>query len=125
MRRHNKERMALINKKNGKKIAGKHKRCKTALSKAVGLMFHRPIDDYALVFEFKKPQRPAMHNLFVFFPIDIICLDRKMTVLETKQEFRAFSIYYRPEKKCSYIIECPAGTVKKADIQKGDVIVEN
>lgn len=59
--------------------------------------------------------------VFVFFPIDILFLDKNKKVIEMKKNFRPFS-FYTPEKKARYILELPEGTIKKTRTEIGDKI---
>lgn len=58
---------------------------------------------------------------FVFFPIDLIFLDKNKKVIEIKENFRPFTIY-NSSKKAMYVIECGDGTVKKTRTTIGDKI---
>ena len=58
---------------------------------------------------------------FVFFPIDVLFLDKAKTVVEVKKDFRPFT-FYRSRKQCSYVIELPAGLADKTRTAKGDKI---
>jgi len=93
--------------------------CESAWSKAIGLMFaFRP---KTLLFVFKKPTKICLHNIFVFFPIDLIYLNSEMKVVELKHEFLPFSLY-RPKKKAVYLIETRKGAIKKSKTHVGDEI---
>jgi uncharacterized protein len=50
--------------------------------------------------------------VFVFYPIDVLFLDKNKVVVEVKDNFRPFS-FYTPKNKAMYVIELPAGTIKK------------
>jgi uncharacterized membrane protein (UPF0127 family) len=56
---------------------------------------------------------------FVFFPIDLIFLDGEMKVIEIKENFFPFTLYYS-KNKASYVIELPAGTIKSTMTEPGD-----
>jgi uncharacterized protein len=100
------------------------KRCKilrSPLSKAIGLMFHQRITDTGYVFVFNRPVRVDLHMFFVFFPIDLIFLDEQRRVTEIKENFRPFT-FYISKSKARYVIELPAGAVRKSRTQTGDTI---
>jgi len=78
--------------------------CKSPWSQARGLMFSKP---KTLLFSFKTPRRVLVHNFFVFFPIDILFLDEKKQIIETKLNFKPFSIY-KSQKKASFLLEKPS-----------------
>jgi uncharacterized protein len=106
----------IINQTRGFTIANSFLRCRSAWSKARGLMFRQP---QALLMEFSKPQKVSLHMAFVFFSIDVAFLDSKWRVVELKREFRPFG-FYRPKARASFILEVPAGWLKTT--QKGDLI---
>ncbi|MFH1510137.1 MAG: DUF192 domain-containing protein [Candidatus Woesearchaeota archaeon] len=100
-------------------LAEKFTLCASSLSKAVGLMFSfRP---RTLVFVFNNPIRPSLHMLFVFFPIDVVCLDALKRVVAVKEKFRPFT-FFGSNVLCNYIIELPAGTIKKSRTMIADNI---
>ncbi|MBW2980931.1 DUF192 domain-containing protein [Candidatus Woesearchaeota archaeon] len=84
--------------------------CNNIFSKAIGLMFSKK-KDRALVFTYKKEIRESLHMLFVFYPIDVLFLNRDKKIVEIKQNFRPFT-FYMPKNKAQYIVELPAGSVK-------------
>lgn len=94
--------------------------CISPLSKARGLMFRkRPIP---LVFEFRKEKINALHMMFVFFPIDIIFLDKDKKIVELKQNLRPFS-FYNPKNKSRYVIELEKGRIAESRSEIGDKII--
>ncbi|MBN2052761.1 DUF192 domain-containing protein [Candidatus Woesearchaeota archaeon] len=97
-------------------IVKKSKLCKDVFSKAFGLMFHFKKPDYGLVFIFNNERRADLHMLFVFFPIDVLFLDKNKKVVDIKKDFKPFS-YYLPKAKAMYVIELPVGFVGKTKIK--------
>lgn len=96
--------------------------CKGSFSKAIGLMFSpRP---KALLFLFKKESYVPLHMNFVFFPIDVLFLDKAKRVIEIKENFMPWS-YYAPKKKAMYVIELPCAIIKKSKTKLGDIISIN
>ena len=75
--------------------------CKTFFSKAKGLMFSRK-NNIMLVFD--KEQYISLHTWFVFFPIDLIFMDKNRDVIEIKENLKPFR-FYRSKKKAKYVIE--------------------
>ena len=59
--------------------------------------------------------------IFVFFPIDVIYLNKNKKVIEMKSNFRPFT-FYSPKKNAKYVIELPKGTIKKSRTSMGDII---
>ena len=98
------------------KIAEKATICSGAWCKTVGLMFSKK---RTIVFAFGKERRRGLHMFFVFFPIDLIFLDGNKKVVELKESFKPFT-FYNSRKKAQYVIECPAGAIRKSKTAIGD-----
>ena len=45
-----------------------------------------------------------MHMFFVFFPIDVLFLDKNKKIIEIKKNLRPFSFYYS-KNKAKYVAE--------------------
>ena len=93
--------------------------CTSSFSKARGLMFSKK--PKILIFIFKKEKIVPLHMFFVFFPIDALFLDKRKRIIEIKDNFMPFK-YYKPKNKSMYIIELPAGAIKKTKTQIKDKI---
>ncbi len=78
-----------------------YKICNSLWSKARGLMFSSKKN---LVFVFDKEKRISLHMLFVFFPIDVLFLDKNKKIVEIKKNFRPFN-FYTSKEKAKYVIE--------------------
>lgn len=113
----------LKNKSKKTIIAKKTEVRRSAIGKALGLMFTLPaaVDDKALVFEFSREKRIGLHMLFVFYPIDVIFLDDKKRAVEITT-LQPFCLSYAPKNKAKYIIECKVGSVKRAKVEIMDII---
>jgi uncharacterized membrane protein (UPF0127 family) len=74
-----------------------------------------------LVFVFKKEKINPLHMLFVFYPIDVLFLDKNKKIVEIKENFRPFE-FYTPKKKSKYVIELAKGAVKRSKTKVGDKI---
>ena len=70
-------------------------------SKARGLMFSKKKN---LVFVFDKGKKIGLHMFFVFFPIDVLFLDKDKKIIEIKKDFRPFS-FYTSQNKAKYVVE--------------------
>jgi len=110
------------NKSKKTVISKKYRLCKSNISKAFGLMFR--IKPESLVFAFEKEKKIPLHMMFVFFPIDIVYLDKNRKVVEIKSGFRPFT-FYSPAKNAMYVIEVPSGTIQKSRTSVGDRISFN
>ena len=103
-------------------ISKKCRLCKSSVSKALGLMFR--IKPKELMFVFEDEKSVPLHMLFVFFPIDVIYLNKNRKVVELKENFMPFT-FYNPKKKAMYVIELSAGTIQKSRTSIGDRISFN
>ena len=81
--------------------------------KARGLMFSKRKN---IMFVFDKEQIISLHMWFVFFPIDVIFLDKNRKVVEIKENFRPFT-FYKSKKKAKYVIEIADKELKEKDIK--------
>ncbi|MBW2975671.1 DUF192 domain-containing protein [Candidatus Woesearchaeota archaeon] len=111
--------MMIINKTKNSILSEKAELCKSPFSKALGLMFSGK--SRTLVFIFSKEKIISLHMFFVFYPIDVLFLDKNKKVVETKIGFRPFT-FCTPKNKAMYVIELPSGTVKKTKTSRGDII---
>lgn len=90
--------------------------------RAIGLMFRRRLDK-ALLFVLPEETKmgAAIHSYFVFFPFDIVWLDRDKKIVDMRT-VRPFRLFEAPGKRAKYFIELPAGSIKKAGIKIGQRI---
>ena len=95
--------------------------CQSLISRMRGVMFKLRLSQ-AYVLEFSSEQIIPLHMLFVFFPIDVLFLDKKRRVVEVKERFLPFT-FYSPAEKAQYVVEIPAGSVKQSRIRLGDAVV--
>ena len=58
---------------------------------------------------------------FVFYPIDVLFLDKNKIVVEIKENFKPFT-FYNPKKKSKYILELQKNTIKKTETTLGNKI---
>lgn len=108
--------MRIINKTRSIIISDSYLLCESPLSKFIGLMFSK---QKTLIFKFDKEKLIALHMFFVFYPIDILFLNKNKTVVDKKENFRPFT-FYKSKKKAMYAIELPA--IKKTNTEIGDKI---
>jgi len=93
------------NKTKNKILAKKVYFCKGILSKSIGLMFSKK---KSLVFVNEKEKLVPLHMCFVFYPIDVLFLDKEKKVIEIKKNFKPFT-FFNPKHKAKYVIELPYG----------------
>ena len=58
---------------------------------------------------------------FVFYPIDVLFLNKNKIVVEMKENFKPFT-FYTPKNKALYIIELPRGSIKNSKTKIKDKI---
>ena len=97
-------------------LAKEAEHCKSVISKAKGLMFTKKIKDKGLIFHFNKEKIVALHMFFVFYPIDILFLDKNQRIVEIKKQLKPFATYM-PKNKAKYVIELPANSIKNTRIK--------
>ncbi len=103
-------------------LAEEVKRCDSMFSRASGLMFRFPLKaGHAYLFPFDPPQRPWIHMLFVFFPIDMIFLDENNKVVHL-EEAKPFQLRIVPRADTIILLELPPGTIELSKTQLGDTI---
>ena len=94
--------------------------CGDAFSKFVGLMFSFD-KNRSLIFKFGKERIISLHMLFVFYPIDVLFLNSKKVIVDIKENFKPFT-FYSSKRKTMYVVELPAGVIKKSRTKLGDKI---
>jgi len=105
-------------KSNGKTIMKKIKHAKTTWQRTKGLMFEdKKKFDYALIFDFPIESKigTSLHMIFVFFPIDVLFLNKEKKVVD-KVTLPPFQPNYTPRKAAKYVIEMPQGKAKTVKI---------
>ncbi len=112
--------MLVKNLTKNKTISNNAKLLDHNLSKFIGLMFSKQ-QNKALIFKFNKENVISLHMLFVFYPIDVLFLDKNKTVVDKKENFKPFA-FCKSKKKTMYAIEIPNGILKKTKTCIGDKI---
>ena len=90
-----------------------------------GLMFRKNIleSNEAYIFVLDRERNAAITMMFVFFSIDVVWLDSKFEVIDTKENVKSFSFYTGHKGKAKYFIEMPLNSIKKYSIKTGDKIL--
>lgn len=84
-------------------------------SKALGLMFS--LKPKNLLFIFKKEIKIQLHMFFVFFPIDVVLLDKNKKIVELKQDFRPWT-FFNSKNKAKYVLELKQRTIKNLNLKQ-------
>jgi uncharacterized membrane protein (UPF0127 family) len=111
--------MEIIN--NGVILADNVRYCKDIFSKTRGLMFRRKLKQgqgLILVADEESIYQTTIHMMFVFFPIDVIWLNKQKEVVDIKQNIKSFQPLITPRAPAKYVLELPVGTAK--NIKLGD-----
>ena len=118
----------LYNVSRKKKIIGKVRFADSSFKRFRGLMFSKKKDfDYALIFDMGKgigcglisdegKLKASIHMCFVFFPIDVLFLDREKKVVDIAFALKPWTLDYTPKENARYVIELPCGNAKKVKI---------
>lgn len=77
--------------------------CSSALSKMIGLMFQKK---KTIVLDLTLEQEVYLHMFFVFYPIDMVFLDKNKKVIGIKSNVKPFTPLIK-SPKCYYILESP------------------
>ena len=104
------------------KLSLRTEKADTGLKRARGLMFRKSLKG-ALLFVLDRETRigAAIHSYFVFFPFDVVWLDKKRKVVDMKTVF-PFTLFAAPREGAKYFIELPAGSIKRAGLTLGQKI---
>ena len=101
-------------KSNDKQIIKNVRTAKTPFERMKGLMFEESGKfNYALVLEMPREARieSSIHMMFVFFPIDVLFLNKEKEVVD-KATVQPFLPNYTPKKAAKYVVELPVGKAK-------------
>jgi uncharacterized membrane protein (UPF0127 family) len=88
-----------------------------------GLMLRKEFDK-PLVFVFSSQGRysNSIHSLFCRVEFDAVFLDSKKKVVEVIEKIKPFKLLIVPKRECNYLIEFPAGSVRKLGVKEGMMI---
>jgi len=115
--------MAVLRKSDGAVLASEVELADTLIRQAVGLMFRRTIPKgYAMIFDMRREQYISIHMAFVFFPIDLVYLDRDRRIVDIKRRLRPWTGLAFPKKPARYAIEMHAGAADEHRLKEGDVL---
>ena len=111
----------LFNKSKNKKLMSDVRIADSSWGKLKGLMFeNQKRVNYALVFPLSRESTTmaTIHMIFVFFPIDVVYLNKEKRVVDVVRNLQPFTPSYSPKKPAKFFIEFPAG--KSKGISFGD-----
>src|SRR3989338_8512017 len=91
----------ITKKANRQIISQKETVCNTIYSQICGLMFRKKQN---LIMTFKEEKRISLHMFFVFYPIDVLLLNKNKEIIEIKRNFKPFTSWSSKEKG-KYVVE--------------------
>lgn len=91
----------IINKTLGKIISQQEIRCRNVISQNRGLMFRKKQN---LLMIFPQERKIKLHNFFVFYPIDLLVIDKEKKIVDIKRSFKPFAFWNSP-KRAQYVLE--------------------
>ena len=91
----------ITNKTNHQTISQKELICKSIFSQAQGLMFRRKEN---LIMIFPEERQINLHMVFVFFPIDVLVVNKNKKIVEIKRNFKPFR-FWNSKEKGKYLVE--------------------
>ncbi len=104
-------------------LADKVKYYSDIFSRSKGLRFARPLrkgQAIILAAEEESLMETTIDMFFVFFPIDVLWLDKDKIVVDIKRNVKPFTPLVIPRKPAKYVIELKKGVTK--NIKLGDKI---
>ncbi|MDP1695075.1 MAG: DUF192 domain-containing protein [Candidatus Woesearchaeota archaeon] len=110
--------MAYVIIKIGEKLFVKAKVYQNILLLAKGLRFSSPLKNkQGLLLASPKEDLGAIDMHFVFFPIDVVWLDKNKKIIHIARKVQPFTPYVAPPKKAQYILECQANSTNHLKVK--------
>ncbi len=104
--------------RKGKQILVKAKVYQNIFLLAKGLRFSPPLKKKeGLLLVSSTENLIAIDMLFVFFPIDVIWLDKQKEVIYVARNVQPFTLSVVPPKKAQYILECQTQSTIKLKVK--------
>lgn len=91
----------ILNKTTKTVLSHQERVCTSMWSQARGLMFRKRQN---LIMIFPEEKTISLHMFFVFYPIDILVLDKHRKIVEIKQNFKPFT-FWNSTKKGKSVVE--------------------
>tara|TARA_Y100000310_G_C20660804_1_gene804645 strand:+ start:885 stop:1217 length:333 start_codon:yes stop_codon:yes gene_type:complete len=91
----------ITNITTGEVISKNELYCTNSFTHMLGLMFRKKQN---LVMIFKNERKMYLHNFFVFYPIDVLVLNKEKEIIEIKKRFQPFT-FWNSSKEGIYLIE--------------------
>lgn len=91
----------ITHKTSQKTISNEEIVCKSFFSQTRGLMFR---SKHNLVMILPKERKISLHMFFVFYPIDVLVLNKNKEIVEIKRKFKPFT-FWNSKEKGKYVVE--------------------
>lgn len=82
-------------------ISNEELMCNSFFSQARGLMFRSKKN---VVMVLSKERKISLHMFFVFYPIDVLILNKNKEIVEIKKNFKPFT-FWNSKEKGKYVVE--------------------
>lgn len=95
--------------------------CDSFWKRFMGLMFRKKLGNgNALLFILPKESRmeSSIHMMFVFFPIDVLWLDKNFKVIDKRLNIKPFSFNHTPKESAKYVVEAAAGKFSSLELEE-------
>lgn len=100
-------------------LADNVKQYTNIFSRFKGLRFSKPLKEkqaIILVAEKESIRETMIDMLFVFFPLDVLWLDKNKRVVDMRRNVKPFTPIVTPKKPAKYIIELKTGTTNNINL---------
>ncbi|MDP2907544.1 MAG: DUF192 domain-containing protein [Nanoarchaeota archaeon] len=100
-------------------LANKVKHCSNIFSNFKGLRFSKQLKEkhaLILVAENESIIETMIDMLFVFFPIDVLWLDKNKRVVDIRRNVKPFTLIVIPKRPAKYIIELKKGMTNNINL---------
>lgn len=101
----------------------------TTAKRMIGLMFRKSVSkDTCMLFIFPNEARHGIWMYNMFFPIDVLWLDRELKIVDIGNALQPCkSIFdcetYHPSKSAKYVIELNSGSIKANRISRNSKVI--
>ena len=111
----------ITNKTRKTVIDGNAREAASFFSRMRGLMLVKKPQTIVLVAAGESVSETGIHMWFMRQAIDVIWLDRALTVAGTFENAKPWALrIFKPKRAAKYVVECPIGTIKRTGTKEGD-----
>jgi len=96
----------------------------STLGRMKGLMFSSKPRTVVLEARSEDISMSSIHMFFMRFPIDVIWLDSSLTVVDTYENAKPWSLkVFKPGKPARYVVETPSGIISETKTDTNDKLL--